>query len=49
MAEAYFNPWRAAPERDCRTCRYSIGAPDGWHLWRERHRQVWCTLLSRWS
>ncbi len=40
MPEAYFNPWREAQERDCRTCRYSIGQPDGVHLWCERHRLV---------
>jgi hypothetical protein len=40
MGEGYFNPWRDAPERDCRTCRYSIGRPDGVHLWCERHRLV---------
>jgi hypothetical protein len=38
--EGYFNPWRGAPERDCRTCRYAIGRPDGIHLWCEKHRLV---------
>ena len=25
-------------EQNCRTCRYSIGQPDGVHLWCELHR-----------
>jgi hypothetical protein len=40
MPEAYFSPWQEGLERDCRTCRYSIGQPDGIHLWCERHRLV---------
>ena len=40
MAEGYFNPWRDVSERACATCRYSIGRPDGFHLWCEKHRLV---------
>jgi hypothetical protein len=40
MREGYFSPWEGATERDYHTCRYSIGTPDGWHLWCERHRLV---------
>jgi len=40
MAEAYFNPWRGNAERACATCRYSLGQPDGIHLWCEQHRLV---------
>jgi hypothetical protein len=29
-----------ASERDGRTCRFSIGRPDGLHLWCKRHRLV---------
>jgi hypothetical protein len=38
MAEGYFTPWREASEHDCHGCRYSIGRPDGFRLWCERHR-----------
>lgn len=31
-------PWRGTAERDCQACQHSTGAPDGWHLWCERHR-----------
>ena len=37
---AYFNPWRNALDRDCHTCRFSIGVRDGTHLWCCRHQQV---------
>jgi hypothetical protein len=29
MPEGYFNPWRDAAQRACRTCRHAIGTPDG--------------------
>jgi hypothetical protein len=32
----YSNPWRGTAERDCHTCRFSIGMPDGVHFWCER-------------
>lgn len=40
MPEGYFTPWQVDLERECRTCRHSIGTPDGWHLWGEPHRLV---------
>jgi hypothetical protein len=40
VAEGYFSPWRGVLERDCHTCYYSIGTPDGHHLWCQRVRQV---------
>jgi hypothetical protein len=49
MGEGYFDPWRAGLERDCRTCRYSIGAPDGHHLWCEKHRLVVVFPCERWE
>jgi hypothetical protein len=30
--EATSTPWRGVVERDCRTCRDSVGTPDGWLL-----------------
>jgi hypothetical protein len=33
----YFSPFAGAAEHSCRTCQDSIGTPDGWHLWCERH------------
>ena len=40
VSSTYFSPHLGAEQRDCRTCRYSIGRPDGVHLWCERHRLV---------
>jgi hypothetical protein len=40
MAEGYFTRWQMASEHDCHSCRYSIGRPDGFHLWCERHRRA---------
>ena len=40
MSEGYFSPWEGISERDCRTCRYSVGQPSGVHLWFEQHQLV---------
>jgi len=40
MRAPYFSPHILDEQRACRTCRHSVGAPDGWHLWCERHRLV---------
>jgi hypothetical protein len=45
----YFNPWRNPPDRDCRTCRFSIGMRDGAHLWCQRHRQVTVFSCACWE
>lgn len=36
----YFNPWRNAPDQDCRTCLFSIGMRDGAHLCCQRQPLV---------
>ena len=36
MRTGYFNPWRNAPDRECRSCRFSIGMRDGTHPSRVR-------------
>ena len=49
MPERYFNPWRDALERECRTCRHSIGTRDGWHLWCAQHRIVVVFACGLWE
>ena len=49
MAEGYFSPWGGTVDRDCRTGRYSIGRPDGVHLWCEWHRIVAAFPCDLWE